>query len=159
MAQSHVGNSGRLELVLVDNSQSPGTGGVVGPIIAVVKIVVDDYNRAVIPAERAPADVIISMIPVDPSRSPMIGGDPVPAQSQPPMPSAVMVNTPAPGLIRNPGPADDRIPEPSSVIIGPPIRIIRGGHPDVPVRPFVDPIPIGGELIFVVIELGGQIAL
>jgi hypothetical protein len=160
MSQSHIRDSGSLELVLVDNSQSPRTSGVIGSMIPVIKIVVDDNNRVVVPAKRAPADIIISPIPVDPSRSPMIGGDPVPAQSQPPMPPAVMINTPAPGLIRNPGPADDGIPDPSSVIIGPPIRIIiHGGHPNVPVRPLVGPVAIGGELIFVVLELGGQIAL
>jgi hypothetical protein len=129
-----------------------------GPIIAVVKIVIDDNNRMVVPAERAPAEIIISMIPVDPSRAPMIGWNPVPAQSQPPMPSSVMVSAPAPRLIRNPVPAAAGVPGPPSIIIRPPIRIIDRGDPDISIRPFIDPIAVGGEFIFVVLELGRQIA-
>jgi hypothetical protein len=159
MIQGHAGDSRSLELAPVDNGQSPGSGGVMGPIVAVVKIVVDDDNRAVVPAERAPTDVIIAIVPVNPGRSPMIGGDPVPAQSHPPVPAAVVVSTPAPGLIRNPAPAAGRIPEPSSVIIGPPILVIHVGDPDVAVRPLIGPIAVGGELVFIIGKLRGQVAL
>jgi hypothetical protein len=159
MPQGHVGNFGRLELVFADNSQSPGFGGVMGPIIAIVKIVVDDNNRMVVPAKRAPADIIIAMIPVDPARSPMIGGNPVPAQSQPPVPSSVVVSAPTPGLIGNPVPATAGVPDPPSIVIRPPIRIIDRGNPDISIRPFIGPVAIRGELVFVVLKLGGQIAL
>jgi hypothetical protein len=158
MIQGHPGDSRSLELASADNSQSPGSSWVMSPIVAVVKIIVDNDHRPVVPAERAPADIIIAIVPVHPSRSPMIGGNPVPAQSHSPVPAAVVVSAPAPGLIRKPGPAARRIPQPSSIIIGPPILIIHAGDPDVAVRPFIGPIAVGGELIFIIGQLRGQVA-
>jgi hypothetical protein len=159
MIQGHAGDSRSLELASADNSQSPGSGWVMSPIVAVVKIIVDNNHGPVVPAEGAPADIIIAIVPMNPGRSPMIGGDPVPAQSHSPVPAPVVVSTPAPGLIRNPAPAARRIPQPSSVIIGPPILVIHAGDPDVAVRPFIGPIAVGGELIFIVGQLRGQVAL
>jgi hypothetical protein len=78
-AQRRVGDPVRLELAFVDNGQGPGIGRIMTPMIAVVKIVVPDDDGMVVPAERTPADMIISMIPMNPGRPPMIGGDPVPA--------------------------------------------------------------------------------
>ncbi len=78
-AKRCIGDPGRLELAFADNSPGPGIRRIMIPMIAVVKIIVMDDDGTVVPAERAPADMIISMIPVNPSRSPMIGGDPVPA--------------------------------------------------------------------------------
>jgi len=68
-----------------------------------------------------------------------------------------MISAPTPGLVRNPVPAAAGIPEPPAIIIGPPIRIIDRGDPNISVRPFIDPIAVGSELVFVVLELGGQI--
>jgi len=78
-AKRRFGDPGRLELAFADNSPGPGIGRIMTPMIAVVKIIVMDDDGTVVPAERTPADMIISMIPLDPGRSPMIGGDPVPA--------------------------------------------------------------------------------
>lgn len=75
------------------------------------------------------------------------------------MPAAVVVGTPTPRLIRNPGPAAKWIPEPAAIIVGAPILNIELRYPDVSVRPFVDPAAVVGELILVVFEFRGKIAL
>jgi hypothetical protein len=156
-AKRRAGDPGRLELAFMDNGPGPGIGGIMGPMVAVIKIVIDDDDGTVVPAERTPADIIISIIPMDPGRSPMIGGDPVPAQSQPPVPSPVMISAPTPRLVRDPVPAAAGVPDPSAIIIRPPIRIMDRGDPNISIRPFIDPIAVGGELVFVVLELGRQI--
>lgn len=63
----------------MDNGPGPGIARIMIPVIAVIKIVVYDDDGTVVPTERAPTDMIISMVPVDPGRSPVIRGDPVPA--------------------------------------------------------------------------------
>lgn len=90
-------------------------------VIAIIEIIVDDDDRPIVPTQRRPTDIIMPPIPVHPGRTPMASGNPVPAQTEPPVPPSVMINTPAPGLVRNPGPAAGWIPEPSPVIIGSPV--------------------------------------
>lgn len=143
----------------MDDSQGPRSSGIIRPMVAIIKIIVDDDDRAVVPAERTPADIIVAPIPVNPSRTPMTVGNPIPPQPQTPMPAAVMIDTPAPGLGRNPGPAAERIPDPAAIIIGPPIGVIDSRNPDIAVWPFVNPGAVGSEFILIVLELGGQIAL
>jgi hypothetical protein len=65
-------------------------------MITAVKMIVDDDHRIAVKTQRAPADIIISPMPVNPGRPPMDGGNPIPAESKPPVPSSVMIDTPTP---------------------------------------------------------------
>jgi hypothetical protein len=158
MPEGHTGDFMRLQLVFADNGQGPGVGGVMGPIIPVVKIIVGEDHGTVIPAQRAPADIIIVVIPVDPTGPPVISGNPVPAHSHSPMPSPIVASHPTPGLISDPVPAAVVVPDPPSVIVGPPILIINDRNPDISVRPFINPVAVIGELGFIVLKLRRQIA-
>jgi len=149
-----------LELIPVNDRKGMGAAGVMSAVISIVEVIVDEDTGVVIPAERAPAAVILTPIPMHPGRAPGIMGDPVPAQAEPPAPAAVMINRPAPGLIRNPGPAALRIPIPVAVVIGPPIVIgIDVGNPDIAVGSLIGPRAVVSQFALVVIELRRQIAL
>ena len=148
-----------LKLVSVDDRQGTRSARVTEAVIAVIKIVVDDDHRTVVPAQRSPAAIVMSPVPMHPGGPPGPVGNPVPAQAQPPVPAAVVICAPAPRLIRDPGPAAKGIPEPAAIIIGTPIIYIDAGDPDVSVGPFVDPAAVIGELVFVVFEVRGKIAL
>jgi hypothetical protein len=82
----------------MDNSQGPRGARIIRSLIPVIKIIVDDNNRAVVPAERTPADIIMAGVPVNPRRSPMAVRNPIPPQPQTPMPAAVVIHAPTPGL-------------------------------------------------------------
>jgi hypothetical protein len=141
-----------LELVSVDDDQAPRIAGEIIAVVAVMEIVVDEDGRTVVVAQSAPAEVVISMIPMNPGRAPtpMIVGYPVPAQAKSPAPSAVMGCAPAPRLVRNPGPADDRIPDPAAVVIRPPIVIADRRNPDIAIRSFVGPAAVARQLVLVI---------
>jgi hypothetical protein len=128
-------------------------------VIAVIEVVVDDDHRIVIPAQGSPAAIIMTPVPMHPGGTPGMMGDPVPAETQPPVPAAIVVGAPAPRLIGNPGPAASRIPEPAAVVVGAPIIDIDAGNPDITVGLLIDPAPVLGELVFVILKLRGEIAL
>jgi len=148
-----------LELVPVDDRQSVGPARVAGAVVAVVKVIVVDDHRVVVPAKRSPAAIVVAPVPMHPGGTPGVMGDPVPAETQPPVPAAVMVGAPAPGLVRYPGPAADRIPGPAAVVVGAPIICICTGNPDIAVGLFIDPAAVLSELVFVILEVRGKIAL
>jgi len=123
-----------------------------------IKIVVDDDHRISIIAQRTPADIIVTPVPMNPSRTPNSMRNPVPTQAQPPVPSAVVVNSPSPRLVGNPIPANKRIPVPSSIIVRPPIAVIDIGNPDIAIGLFVDPASVVSQLNFVFVELRGKVS-
>ena len=148
-----------LELVPVHDSQRPGPARIMGAVVMVIEVVVEDDHGPVIPAQRTPADIIIPRVPVDPGGSPVGLRNPVPAQAQSPVPAAVVVSAPAPGLIGNPVPAAVRVPEPPAVMVQPPVIVIDAGNPDISERPLVSPGAVGSQLVFVVVELRRKVAL
>jgi hypothetical protein len=150
-----------LELVPVDDDQASRVAGEIIAVVAVIEMVVEDDGRTVIVAQSAPAVVVISMVPMNPGRAPtpMILGNPVPAEAKPPAPSAVMGCAPAPWLVRNPGPADDRIPDPAAVVIGPPIVVADRRNPDIAVRSFVGPAAVARQLVLVIGVIHGKVGL
>ena len=119
--------------------------------MSAIETVVDNNHRAIIVTQRAPAQVIGSVVPVHPGRPPTPCGDPVPSQATPPMPSAVMGNTPSPRLIRTPCPPADRVPNPSSMIIGPPGIVVDIRNPHIPIGSFIHPpsVVVQFGLIFI----------
>jgi hypothetical protein len=123
----------------------------------VVEIVVDDDDGPVVPAERTPADIVLVVPPVNPGGAPVVVGDPVPAEADPPMPPPVVVDGPAPGFERDPVPADHGIPDPTAVKIGPPVDVDRVRGPDVSVRLFIDPVAAPVEFLLVVVEIGREV--
>jgi len=132
-------------------------GWVIVVVVAVIKIIVDDDHRPVVPAQRTPTDIIITPVPVDPGGPPMPSGNPVPTEAQSPMPPSVMVYTPAPGFVGYPGPATNGIPNPAAIVVRPPVGINDIGHPDIPVWSFINPIATRFELGLVDIELVRQV--
>jgi hypothetical protein len=126
-------------------------------VVTVVKVIVDEQDRPVIPAEGAPADVVVVPPPVNPGRAPVMPGDPVPAQPEAPMPAAIVVDRPAPGLRGYPGPADDGVPDPAAVEVRPPVDVGNPGDPDVPVAALIDPLAVLVELLFILLDLGREI--
>jgi hypothetical protein len=155
--QGHVGDMPVLELTPMDNGQGAVVGGKMRAVVAVIKVVVVDHDGVIVPAERTPAEIIVAMVPMDPGRPPGMMGNPVPAQTQSPVPPAIVVDGPAPALIGNPGPAARRIPVPVSIVIRTPIVIVNGRHPNIPVRPLVNPRTIVGQLFFIIIQVRRQI--
>jgi hypothetical protein len=123
----------------------------------VVEIVVDDDDGPVVPAERAPADITLVVPPVDPGGAPVMMGDPVPAEADPPMPPSVVVDGPAPRFERDPIPADHGIPDPSAVKVGPPVGVDRVRGPNVSVRSLVDPGAAPVEFLLVIVEIGRKV--
>jgi hypothetical protein len=125
----------------------------------IIENVVDDDRRIIVVGQRAPADIIIVPVPVDPSRTPgpIMMRNPIPAEAESPAPAAVVGRTPAPGLRGNPRPTDDRIPGPAAVIIRTPVGIRDGRHPDIAVSGFIFPAAVIGKLIFVIGVFTGQI--
>jgi hypothetical protein len=157
-AQGDLRNVTVLKLILVDDCHGVRTAGIMASMVAIIEIVVDENTGVVIPAQWTPAAVIISPVPMDPSRAPGAMRYPIPAQAEPPAPAAVMVDGPAPRLRGDPGPTAQRIPIPVTVIVRPPVRVGNNvGHPDVAVGPFIGPRAVVGQLVLIVIELGGQI--
>jgi hypothetical protein len=148
-----------LELVFMNDGESPRVAGVIRAVIAIIEIIIDHDTRIVIPTEGTPAAVIVAPIPIDPARSPNSRGNPIPTHAQPPAPTAIVISTPAPGLRGNPGPPADRIPEPAAVVIRPPVGMVNMGNPDIAIRPFIGPVSVLGQLVFIRIKLRGQILL
>jgi hypothetical protein len=148
-----------LELVSVDNDQAPGVGGEIISVIAIIEMIVKDNGRTVVVAQRAPAIMVISMVPMDPSRTPtpMILGNPIPAKAHSPAPAAVMIRAPAPWLIRNPCPADDGVPDPAPIVIRPPIIIANRRNPDIAVGGFISPAAVARQLGLVIAVILGEI--
>jgi hypothetical protein len=126
-------------------------------VMTVVKMIVDEQDRPVVPAEGAPADVIVVPPPMDPGRAPLMPGDPVPPEAEAPVPAAVVVDRPAPGLRGYPGPADDGVPDPAAVEVRPPVDGGNAGDPDIPVAALVDPLAILVELLFILLDLGREV--
>jgi hypothetical protein len=128
-----------LKLISAHDGQGAVASRGIESRITVIKMVVDDDDRTIVPAERAPADIVISIIPMHPGRAPGAVGNPVPAQTEPPLPASVVIYAPAPGLIRNPGPTADRIPGPPPLIVGPPIGVGNSWNPNVSEWPLIRP--------------------
>lgn len=152
------GDRGRLELVPADHGQGAGVDRIIRVTVAVVEMVVNDDDRAVIVAEGAPPYVIIVRIPADPGRAPVDPRDPIPAQVDPPVPSAVMGRAPAPGFRRDPGPADDGIPDPSTEIVGSPIDVMGIGDPDISVGLFIDPAAVIAQFFLIFGDVRRQVS-
>lgn len=91
-------NAGGLELRPVDDGQSPGVDGISPAVIPAVEVVVNDDDRVVVVAQGRPGHVMGIPVPVDPGRTPIPGGNPVPSETQPPVPAAVAIDAPTPRL-------------------------------------------------------------
>ena len=126
--------------------------------VTVIVDIVDDYTGTIVVAERCPAPMVIGSIPVNPTRAPVCCGDPIPPDSQPPMPAAVMTGDPSPRLVGEPGPAADRIPEPTAVMIRPPSWTQAPRNPHLAVWRYVNPLTVGGQFIFKISQLCGKVA-
>ncbi len=131
--------------------------GIVLIVIPPVEVIVDDDHRAVIVAQGAPANIVISVIPVNPGWSPVSGGNPIPSQAETPVPTAVMGYTPSPRLIGNPCPSANWIPYPSSVVIGPPGVVVNIGNPNITVWPLIGPTAVIIQLRLILIQFNRQI--
>ncbi len=140
-----------------DHHQGSGMHRDILVIIAIVKMVIDDYHRPVPVTQRTPGNDCRIPVPVNPGRAPVHGGDPVPAQAEPPVPAAVVIDRPAPGFSRNPGPADPRIPDPAPVKIGSPLNVSDHWNPDVTIGTFIDPAAVGSQLGFVFSYFFGEV--
>ena len=145
------------QLILADDGESARVSRVVSIIMPTIKLVVDDDHRAIVVTQRAPTDIIDSMIPVYPGWPPSPGRDPVPTQADTPVPSAIMGNTPSPWLIRAPCPPADWIPNPSSVVIRSPRVMVDIRDPHVTIRPFIHPPAIIIQLRFILIHFDRKI--
>jgi hypothetical protein len=156
--QNVTADVGRLELVSADDRHGPVVAGKVAVAVPVIEVIVDDDYGPVVPAQRAPADIIVVPPPVNPSGPPDIVGDPIPAEAEPPVPAAVVIDRPAPGLGGDPVPAEADVPGPVAVQIRPPVVIDPVGDPDVPIGLFVGPVAVLVELLFIVSEVGWQVA-
>ncbi len=157
-AEMAAADVGVLEVLASDNGHGPVVGGEITVVPAVIEPVPEEIGRAVVPGQRAPAEIVTVPPPIDPSRAPMGPGDPVPAEAEAPVPTAVVVDGPAPGLGRDPGPADEIVPRPTPVRVGAPIVVIgHVGHPDVAVGLLVDPVPVIIELLFIFRHFGRQV--
>jgi hypothetical protein len=122
-----------------------------------IKIVVADDNRIAVVTDRTPTDVVVSTVPVDPCWTPRTPRDPVPPQTKPPVPSAIMADAPSPRRIGNPGPATDWVPQPSSIVIRSPGMVVDLRHPYITIRGLINPITIGGKFRFIFIEFSRKI--
>ena len=118
-------------------------------VIAAVIVIVENHSRIPVITQGAPTIMVIPLIPMHPGRPHMSGGNPIPSQSQAPLPPSIMGDTPAPGVIRNPSPTYDRIPFPATVAVGTPGIMIYGRNPDIPILSFIDPPAIISQLIFI----------
>ncbi len=156
------GNGPVLQLVPADDGHRPGVIPVAVPsaVMPSVEMVVNDDDRVIPIAEGAPADVIVMIVPVNPSRPPRpaMHRNPIPTQAVAPAPPAVMRGAPAPGLGGHPRPADDRIPGPAAVIIRPPAGVVNRRHPNIPVVGLVAPPAVVRQLIIIVGISRGQIS-
>jgi hypothetical protein len=131
--------------------------GVIRVIVPTIEAIIDNNHRAVVIAQRAPTDIIVSVIPVHPGWPPSSGRDPVPSQVNSPMPSAVVRNTPAPWFIGAPCPSTNGIPDPSSMVIGPPGVVVDIGNPNVSIGPLIHPSAIVGQFGFIFMHFSRQI--
>jgi hypothetical protein len=130
---------------------------VISAVVSSIKTVVDDNNRAVVITQWTPADMIIPRVPVNPRWSPITGRNPIPSQTDSPMPSAIMRNTPAPRFIGDPCPSGNRVPNPSSMIIGPPGIMVDLRYPDISIGAFIHPTSVVGQLGLIRIQLHREI--
>ena len=87
-----------MKLVSLDHDQGSGVDRIISLIISFINIIIDHHHRPVVVAQRAPANIVSVIIPADPGWPPVNRRDPVPAEAQPPVPSSVMINSPAPGF-------------------------------------------------------------
>jgi len=149
---------GGLKLISADNSHGPVVDREVRIMIPVIKVVVHYDYRPVVPAKRAPTDIVIMPPPVDPCRPPVMMRNPVPAESEPPVPAAVMINGPSPGLRRNPGPSDHRVPDPAAVKVWPPVERTHIRHPYVTIRILVNPTAVVLQFFLIFIKGRRQVA-
>lgn len=144
----------------MDDSQGSGVEWVVTIIMVPVETVVDNNHRVAMIAERTPADVIMATVPMDPRWTPITSGNPVPSETDTPMPSAVVVNTPTPRFVGDPIPTDDRVPCPATIVIRTPIMIVvHSRNPDITIGSFINPPAVIGELCLVFIKLFRKISL
>src|SRR5437764_7993014 len=90
--------------------------------------------------QRAPRYVSGSIPPGNPGGAPDGAGDPVPADSDRPVPPAVVVRRPSPGIV-----GDERPPpvgqHPAAVVIGTPAPA-HGGDPDAAIRCHERPVSV-----------------
>jgi len=138
------------ELTFVNNCPSSSVSVV---IIGTVALIVNP----VVP-QRSPAAVTGIPMPVNPSRSPLAGRNPVPAPAGMPLPSTVMINAPTEWFIGYPGPTKNRVPNPSSVEIGAP-AVVYPRNPDIAIRRVVTPAAITIQKIFIISQTVGQVPL
>lgn len=79
MAQGDVRNMTVLKLALVDDRHRVRPAGIMASMVAVVEVIVIEDTRVVVPAEGAPAAVVIAPVPMHPGRTPGMMGNPIPA--------------------------------------------------------------------------------
>ena len=138
-----------MKLVSLNHDQSSRVYRIISLIVSLINIIIDNDHRPVIVAKRTPGNIIGIIIPVNPGRSPANCGNPVPAKAEPPVPPPVMVNGPAPGFSRNPGPANTWIPGPTPDQIWTPVNNGYCWHPNITIRPLINPAAIGLKFRFI----------
>lgn len=121
-------------------------------MMVIEDIVNDNYGPVVI-TQRYPADIVITMIPVNPGWSPEPGWNPVPARMYAPVPAAIMAGNPAPWLIREPGPAGSDQPDPAAVVVWSPVTVNSSGHPDAAVGRNISPFTVHFQLVAEIVQL------
>ena len=157
LAERNLGDIPGFELILVYNSQSSGTISVRMINITSIIDVVDDNTGTSPVVGRGPTDIIVSAVPVNPSRSPHRGRDPVPPESGTPVPTAIVEGCPTPWFIREPSPSADREPHPSSAPVGAPVGCDSTGNPNVSIREDISPLPIISQFVFEILQFSRQI--
>ena len=108
---------------------------------------------------RCPTDIVVSAVPVHPSRSPHSSRYPVPPESGTPVPTAIVDGRPTPWLIRKPSPSADWEPHPSSVPVWAPISRNPTGNPDMSVRKDIGPLSVVCQFVLKIFQFSRQIPL
>src|SRR6185312_2233109 len=107
--------------------------------------------------QRSPADVVVAFLPGDPGRSPVVAGNPGPADLRVLIPAAVVVGRPSIRLVGEPGPTLVA-PDPVTGLIAAPARGHVARRPDPPVARALDPVAVGGETVVEKAEVDGGVA-
>jgi hypothetical protein len=122
---------------------------------AVAGRVRETEDRPIVPADRAPADIIRGGCPRDPRRCPAPLGNPEPPRARE-APSSVVMRRPAPGVATDPGPAVGGKGRPVAVVVRAPVGVNRW-IPDVAIVGVVVPGAVAIEGAAVHLQVGRQI--
>ncbi len=105
LREGDLGDISSPKLIFMDNCKRARVVRIIAASEPAIIHVVDYHTWISIVTQRCPAKVIVAPVPANPTRSPNSRWDPVPTETIPPMPSAVVVCAPTPGFVGDPGPA------------------------------------------------------